>query len=144
MPGHLPMFDTDYSNPYGLWEVTTEGDEEGKSPPNYLGTFVGYLDEIAFALSKQAMYTLIFKKISGETPALTSIQEKVCVGISGQPDALPFLTCMLDGRPDVVPRSNYRNHIFIEMSGERLNSAKKQAALAKLTKEEQKLLGLTE
>lgn len=39
----------EYSN-YGTFKVTTEGDCEGKSV-RHLGTFTGYIDEIAFALA---------------------------------------------------------------------------------------------
>ena len=52
-----------YTNPYGLWEVTTEGDCEGRSRKG-LGVFEGYLDDIAFYLANKAYYTLEFKKIS--------------------------------------------------------------------------------
>jgi hypothetical protein len=49
-------------NPYGTWEVTTEGDCEGKSIRK-LGTFTGYFDEIAFALAKKCYYSLDFKRV---------------------------------------------------------------------------------
>ena len=49
-----------YTNPYGLWEVTTEGDCEGRSRKG-LGVFEGYLDDIAFYLANKAYYTLEFK-----------------------------------------------------------------------------------
>lgn len=51
-----------YTNPYGLWKVTTEGDCEGRSSRN-LGIFEGYLDDIAFYLADKAYYTLEFEKI---------------------------------------------------------------------------------
>ncbi|MFW5962414.1 MAG: hypothetical protein ACOCQR_02250 [bacterium] len=49
-----------YKNPYGLWDVTTEGDVEGRSV-RHLGTHEGYLDEIAFALADQCYYSLKFE-----------------------------------------------------------------------------------
>lgn len=53
----------DYNNPYGLWEVTTEGDCEGKTV-NYLGIHEGYIDEIAFNLADKCFYSLEFKKLN--------------------------------------------------------------------------------
>ncbi len=44
------------------FNVTTEGDCEGRSV-NHLGTFTGYLDEIAFYLGNKAMYGLEFEMI---------------------------------------------------------------------------------
>lgn len=52
-----------YTNPYGLWKVTTEGDVEGRSTKD-LGIFEGYLDDIAFYLAAKAYYALEFEKIS--------------------------------------------------------------------------------
>jgi len=49
-------------NPYGVWEVTTEGDCEGRSI-THLGTFTGYFDVIALNLAKSCYYTLDFKRI---------------------------------------------------------------------------------
>lgn len=47
---------------YGLWEVTTEGDCEGRSTRN-LGTHEGYVDEIAFALADKSYYALKFRLV---------------------------------------------------------------------------------
>lgn len=47
---------------YGLWEVTTEGDEEGRTTRN-LGTHEGHFDEIAFKLASQSYYSLRFRVI---------------------------------------------------------------------------------
>lgn len=48
---------------YGYWQVSTEGDEEGKSIRN-LGVFLGNIDEIAFALADKVMYTLNFEAVA--------------------------------------------------------------------------------
>ena len=47
---------------YGLWQVTTEGDCEGKTTTN-LGVHEGYLDDIAFSLGSRAYYSLQFQKM---------------------------------------------------------------------------------
>lgn len=49
-------------NPYGKWEVTTEGDEEGRSAKR-LGTHEGNIFDIAKHLSSQVFYALNFKRI---------------------------------------------------------------------------------
>ena len=51
-----------YSNPFGAWRVTTEGDEEGRSTEE-LGTYVGYLDFIAYHLAGRELYGLCFRKV---------------------------------------------------------------------------------
>jgi hypothetical protein len=47
---------------HGTWEVTTEGDEEGRST-RHLGTHTGYLDDIAFKLADRCYYSLQFKRV---------------------------------------------------------------------------------
>jgi hypothetical protein len=56
-----------YANPYGSWSVTTEGDVEGRTVVN-LGTYEGYLDEIALRLAPQAYYSLHFTKANDNMP----------------------------------------------------------------------------
>lgn len=62
--------DPRYQNPYGNWNVTTEGDVEGRSTKQ-LGTFKGYVDDIAFALSNQCFYSLKFSLV----PELEEIKQ---------------------------------------------------------------------
>jgi hypothetical protein len=52
-----------YLSPKGLWEVTTEDDEEGRSTKN-LGIWHGHIAEIAFHLAHECFYTLQFRDIS--------------------------------------------------------------------------------
>jgi len=68
-------------NPYGTWEVKTEGDCEGISVKN-LGTFTGYFDEIAFALAKRCYYTLDFTRVSkpdafDKTPTANKVNVRI-------------------------------------------------------------------
>ncbi len=56
-----------YDSPYNKWKVTTEGDEEGKTIIN-LGTYEGYLDDIAFFLGDKAFDSLTFKPLSLNIP----------------------------------------------------------------------------
>lgn len=52
----------EYKDTYGTWEVTTEGDCEGRSTTN-LGTFVGHIDNIALFLVNKCYYSLRFSKV---------------------------------------------------------------------------------
>ncbi|MFA5186530.1 MAG: hypothetical protein WC551_08660 [Patescibacteria group bacterium] len=47
-------------SPTGWWEVSTDGDCEGKSTNN-LGLHYGHIGDIALALAGAAMYSLYFK-----------------------------------------------------------------------------------
>lgn len=51
-----------YLSPFGLWEVTTEGDVEGRSTKN-LGTHEGFVDEIARNLAGTECYSLHFRRV---------------------------------------------------------------------------------
>jgi hypothetical protein len=52
-----------YRDPYGVWEVTTEGDDDGRTIKN-LGIHCGYVDEIALMLSSACFYSLKFSRVT--------------------------------------------------------------------------------
>lgn len=54
-----------YNSTHGTWQVTTEGDVEGRTTAN-LGTFTGWIDEIALWLANKSYYTLNFKKLDAQ------------------------------------------------------------------------------
>lgn len=54
-----------YLTPVGLWEVTTEGDCEGRTT-RHLGTFEGHVADIARLLSREAYYSLKFRYVTDE------------------------------------------------------------------------------
>jgi hypothetical protein len=56
---------TAYKNSYGLWQVDTEGDCEGRTSKQ-LGKFFGHMDEIALFLADRCFYSLTFKKVSDD------------------------------------------------------------------------------
>ena len=58
----LKFLDKNYHDPYGTWQVTTEGDVEGRSI-RHLGTYEGFIDDIAKALASEVYYSLNFKKV---------------------------------------------------------------------------------
>jgi hypothetical protein len=138
---------------YGIWEVTTEGDCEGKSVRN-LGTHEGYLDEIAFALADKCYYSLRFRpvtKINLNTPTRTS----VCVSLdinTGTWDMpgdkrAEYFRKFLHDRPCVVREGQYYASVVLEFGKTQEECDKMQKeieinkALNKLTPAERKLLG---
>lgn len=66
----VPKLKAPYDSAYGFWQVSTEGDVEGRSIRS-LGTYEGFIDEIAQRLAGQCYYALTFHKID---PKLTNIQ----------------------------------------------------------------------
>lgn len=139
---------------YGIWTVTTEGDCEGRSVRN-LGTYEGYIDEIALNLAGRAYYGLRFepaKQIEKEAKPGTSVQ--ISLGIDTGtwdlkgPDRVAYFKKMLAGRNVSVSEGTYYACVKItdgdspEEQERRANELKREQALAKLSAEERKLLGL--
>lgn len=63
---------------YGTFNVTTEGDEEGRSTA-HLGTYTGYIDEIAFHLADEAYYQLTFRRVKKPVTKFKSNGPRVSV-----------------------------------------------------------------
>lgn len=139
-----------YTNPYGLWEVTTEGDCEGRSRKG-LGIFEGYLDDIAFYLADKAYYTLEFKKISiprisHEDVSMEQSEVDVLLDISSgtwdmssEKRVLEFKK-LLSRRNVHVTKGQF--YASVKLSQTPTEDERRQKALSKLTDEERKLLGL--
>ena len=139
-----------YTNPYGLWEVTTEGDCEGRSRKG-LGVFEGYLDDIAFYLANKAYYTLEFKKISiprisHEDVSMEQSEVDVLLDsssgtwdMSSEKRVLEFKK-LLSRRNVHVTKSQF--YASVKLSQTPTEDERRQKALSKLTDEERKLLGL--
>jgi len=139
-----------YLTPYGNWKVTTEGDCEGKSTTQ-LGTYTGYIDEIALFLANKSYYGLQFSAVIEQmpkNPVPTAKSVNVSLDIdSGTWDLSPearmcFAQRLFRSRPVIVGQSNYYACFTLqtEMSEEDLA---RESALKKLTDEEKRLLGLT-
>ena len=103
-------------NIFGKWVVSTEDDQEGKSPHRQLGTHTGYIDEIALKLSGEVMYSIYFKKyvpIPREKEKELALENKwVDVVIEDCEERnLELLALQMEKafseRPVVVERSNY-------------------------------------
>ena len=135
---------------YGFWEVSTEGDCEGKTSKK-LGIHKGYLDEVALHLGNKACYGLYIKEATDKNPLLRLEPNCNSVNISldiktNTWDLSPSQRAIeigkfLKDRPVVVSQSNYHACVTLT-SKEYSDEIKKKAALAKLTPEEKRLLGL--
>lgn len=139
---------------YGIWTVTTEGDCEGRSTTN-LGTFEGFIDEIAFALAGQAMYGLRFD-LAKDLNVVSKPRTRVNISLDIDtgtwdmqgPARIEFFKRMLAGRNVSVVESNYFASVMLvdgsspEEILRKERDLKRKQALAKLTQEEQDLLGI--
>lgn len=138
---------------YGYWNVHTEGDCEGRSVKN-LGTFRGHIDEIAFHLADKCYYSLRFSPIEKDeiTPEFLSNSDSVHVSLgidTGTWDMKPdrrvdYFREILKDRTEVgVEDSMY--YASVKLISRREKSMKevlRENALAKLTDEDKKILGL--
>lgn len=141
-----------YSNLFGVWRVTTEGDVEGKSTQT-LGTFEGWVDEIALWLADRAYYSLNFKRIDpkkGKVGAPTRKNVDVTFDIdSGTWDMRNRHEVMAKifaeaGRPVRITQgssyASFRIETDYETEAEKIEKAK-ASLKAKMTPEELELLG---
>ena len=138
------QLDTNYTNPYGLWKVWGDGGENWYQ----LGTYLGYVDDIAFALAENQGYNLRFEKVTGEPPTPEKYLPTVTVVFDGIDEPkdnkkrVAMVAKMLSGRGIEVKSSTIYNAVTLMMPDDRWNSIKREAALAKLTPHERALLGL--
>lgn len=142
---------------YGFWHVTTEGDCEGRSIRD-LGVHQGHIDEIAFALASVCCYSLKFEAVDvtawqWRTPA-TSVS--IGLGINDGPRTwhmtpqarADWFREFLADRPVTVRTGMYFASVEItagkspEELAEAKRIAERKAALAKLTPDERRALGL--
>ena len=133
---------------YGTFKVTTEGDCEGKSVRD-LGTYTGYIDEIAFALADQCYYRLCFKQVHPEDLDLTPKKDTVEISLdidSGTWDLSVndakeyFKEFFRERNVEVIGAHGYGS-CTISTHKETIEE-KKAKILNKLTEEERKILGL--
>ncbi|MFB5758977.1 hypothetical protein [Paenibacillus medicaginis] len=72
----LQKLETEHFNIYGIWEITTEGDVEGRSTKK-LGTYKGSLFDAVKKYGDQGCYSLTCTRIGHYTPTNFSIERKV-------------------------------------------------------------------
>ncbi len=141
---------------FGFWSVTTEGDCEGRTTAN-LGVHEGYLDEVALRLAPKCYYALSMhwvdpKSLAQMLPMSTTVN--VALGIeSGTWDMKPderveAFRALLLGRDVSVEAGQYFASVTLHAGSDAVSRAKKeiearrQLALAKLSEEDKKALGL--
>lgn len=139
-----------YNNPYGVWTVRTEGDCEGKTM-KILGTFSGYIDDIALYLASSCFYSLQFSPLNVQkidnsfTPTIKQVEVTLDInsGTWNMNSNLLALTMekVFRDRPIYIKEGHGCHSFIIETIKETVEE-KKQKALAKLTPEERKLLNL--
>ena len=122
----LPLLNDNYHNPHGAWQVTTEGDVEGRSTRN-LGTFEGYLDDIAKGLADQSYYSLTFKRL-GDTITIPEPKDVKSVNIALDIDSKTWnmtrdiraivLGEVLKDRPVKVSEGNYYASVVLNFKDE--------------------------
>lgn len=134
---------------YGTFEVTTEGDCEGRSVIN-LGIFTGYIDEIAFALADKCYYSLHFRRIEVSQLVPNSKRDTVRITLdavsnhinnSNNLDSECYFKSLFATRNVEITEINSYNSCTITNHVETLEE-KRNKILSKLTKEEQHILGL--
>ena len=139
-----------WENPVGFWEVTTESDCEGRGVRR-LGIFNGHYCDIAVGLANQACYSLYFRKVSPEEmiPPTRRTRDKVQITFSdyskeNTENMVKDMNAILNPIEFSVEKGMYNGHVLLHFpDSEGAKKAKAiEAAKAKLTPEELKLLGL--
>ena len=123
---------------YGVFKVTTEGDCEGRTIED-LGTYKGYIDEIAFALADKCYYSLTFHQINPEEHKLDMTPKRKEVDIALDIDSG---TWDLEGKD----RIKYFKNLFKDRNIEVSNSnfyANVKISTNKKTKEEKRPVSYT-
>lgn len=133
-----------YKDIYGTWKVTTENDSEGKTTKN-LGTFTGYVDEIALHLADKCYYSLCFHKIQTSGSNLTPKASKVNVSFDIESGTwsnknIEEISKAFANRPVTIEDCNIYSAFTIKSN--KPEDIAREIALNKLTQEEKKLLGL--
>ena len=123
-----------YKKAYGFWEVTTEGDCEGKSVSR-LGIYEGYIDEIALALADRCYYSLCFRPIDPRALDLTPKRKSVEISFD-----IGSNTWDMDNEGIVAAFKE----VLKDRPEEETEEEKRQKILKKLSPEERRILGIEE
>lgn len=144
------MKNLDYQHTYGTWQVSTEGDCEGRTYSN-LGTFTGHIDEIALYLGNKAMYGLRFKAVENIrvfNPTVSSVNVSLDIDSGdwnlSSTERVGKMKKLFSERPVEILESNYYASFQISLPNRKEFEQKelKRKALEKLTPEEKIALGL--
>lgn len=114
---------------YGIWEVSTEGDCEGRTT-KALGIYKGHIGDIALILQPEATYSLNFKHITvtqiGEQTQGAQERNNVNVlglglDFTGDKEALVKVMQKVLGSRFKVVKSPYYNSVTINLSSSNLS-----------------------
>lgn len=136
-----------YNNPYGCWTVMTEADCEGKNS-KILGTFIGYVDDIAFSLADKCFYSLEFKPYSPKDYIPKSNHVHINFGIDSdtwhmsKEERVEFFKKVFKDRDVQIKEGSYYATVELVKTTSDSRDLLIKSALAKLTNEERKALGL--
>jgi len=139
----------DYQNAFGYWTVKTPS-ENGSLMKN-LGTFRGYIDEIALNLADQCHYSLEFTKVPDERVENFKVKASSVNVIfdiqSGtwnmsSDERVNFFQKILKDRPTTVSDGQYYASVTLHSTQYSEEDLLREKALAKLTPEEIKALGI--
>lgn len=130
---------------YGLWQVSTEGDCEGRSSRN-LGVWEGFIDDIALHLADRVMYNLWITPVDINKVTEKPMARRVDVYINSiahidAKERLDIATRAFAHRNVRISESNYYG-AFVINNNTSEEEILRASALSKLTAAERKVLGL--
>jgi len=132
---------------YGTWEVYTEGTDVLDKV--LIGTYTGYVDEIALSLADKSNYILEFKKVK-DAGVYKPISEKVVIKfadsniVNGDLYESYFeqLEELFNDRPVKIELNGVSNTFSVIADESMRNEIIRNKALSKLTDEEKEVLGI--
>lgn len=117
-----------YTTPINWWQVTTEGDCEGRTTKD-LGDFYGHMVEIAFHLADKVYYSLTFKPIDlplvvpTEYPKYVAKESDVWISFYSNTPTAATLTKWFDTDEVTVAqrsaKSSYYNSVYLTLNKEK-------------------------
>ena len=139
-----------WENPVGFWEVSTEGDCEGRSMRR-LGIFNGHFCDIAFGLADKCCYSLHFRKIDPSEMIVPFGRKRESVQITFDDVSYREPDVVIEGVRKIanpinidVEKGMWNGHVTLRspVSAEERKARALAKAKEKLTPEELEVLGL--
>lgn len=130
---------------YGLWQVSTEGDCEGRSTKS-LGVWEGFIDDIALHLADKVMYNLWITPLNINKVTEKPMARRVDVYMNDiahidAKERLDIATKAFANRNVRISRSDYYG-AFVINNNTSEEEILRASALAKLTTAERRVLGI--
>lgn len=133
-------------NTFGTFVVTTEGDCEGRTT-KHLGTYTGFIDEIAFGLADKQYYSLRFRETTKDELPVDRGAKRVNISMDafGTGEARHKAAArMFSDRPVQVRECQNYGAITLTRNVSPEDEARiaRELALAKLSPEDRQALGV--